>query len=87
MPGGVHFRLQLSVRPAYKMAMDLKTYLSDAGLTQAAFAARVNSTHATISRLIAGKFRPSLDLAAAIERETGGKVLAVSWAAPESRAA
>jgi DNA-binding XRE family transcriptional regulator len=59
--------------------MELKTYLDQTGLTQAAFAAKVGTTHATISRLIAGKFRPSLALATAIERETCGQVRAVSW--------
>lgn len=65
--------------------MDLKTYLASIDEKQADFAARVNTTPATVSRLCAGTLRPSLKLAHDIERETKGKVQAESWLAiPET---
>ena len=66
--------------------MNLQTYLETAGLTQAEFAARIGSTHATVSRLIAGKFLPSLTLATKIERASGDIVKATSWVPLEKAA-
>ena len=66
--------------------MNLQTYLETAGLTQAEFASRIGTTHATISRLIAGKFLPSLKLAVAIERASGDIVKANSWVPLEKAA-
>lgn len=64
----------------------LETYLSSNRIRQADFAARVGATQGTISRLVKRSALPSLELAARIERETGGAVLAVSWiAAPEQK--
>jgi len=61
--------------------MDLKSYLEARGVRQADFAERVGTTPATVSRLIAGIFRPALDLAHRIERETGGAVPTEAWLA------
>lgn len=57
----------------------LAEYLSKPGLNQKAFADKVSSTQATISRIANGKARPGIDLAVRIERETGGEVPVVSW--------
>jgi len=63
----------------------LQEYLTQNGMRQSAFAGRVGATQATISKLAAGAMRPSLELAVAIERETGGAILAASWIAmPEA---
>lgn len=65
--------------------MDLKAYLLSVDEKQGDFAARVNTTPATVSRLCAGTLRPSLKLAHDIERATKGKVQAESWLAiPEA---
>jgi transcriptional regulator with XRE-family HTH domain len=58
--------------------MNLDTYLRTANKTQEAFADEIGVRQATISRLKRGK-RPSLDLAARIERATGGAIPASSW--------
>lgn len=58
---------------------DLRTYLATNNIRQADFAAAVNSTQSTISKLMAGRVSPSGRLAVAIERETGGAVTAASW--------
>lgn len=65
--------------------MDLKAYLDEAGEKQTDFAARVDTTVATISRLVGGSLRPSLDLAHRIERATGGKVPTEHWERPKGQ--
>ena len=60
----------------------LAEYLIQNGLTQREFARRVGVTQGVVSRLASRKIKPHIDLAAAIERETGGLVPAVSWADP-----
>lgn len=67
--------------------MDLKAYLEETGEKQTTFAARVNTTVGTISRIVGGTLRPSLDLAHRIERATDGKVTTELWESAESRAA
>lgn len=57
---------------------NLTEYLKENGITQKDFAARLNVRQATVSRVSRGIAEPSLNLAAAIERETAGQVLAVS---------
>lgn len=59
--------------------MDLKTYLAETKEKQTDFAARVETTVATISRIVGGTLRPSLDLAHRIERATGGTVRTEQW--------
>lgn len=54
--------------------MRLAAYLKERGLKQRAFAKRCETTDATVSRIVAGKQRPSLALAGRIERETEGLV-------------
>ncbi|WP_422932361.1 helix-turn-helix domain-containing protein [Sphingobium cupriresistens] len=62
----------------------LKPYLDAQNQTQAEFAERVQTTPATISRLIGGTLRPGLDLALAIEEATGGQVPASTWRSSRS---
>ena len=57
----------------------LHSFLSDRGITQSDFAARLHVDQATVSRLVRGVARPSLDLAVRIERETEGLIPASSW--------
>lgn len=59
----------------------LYTYLAERRLRQVDFAERLGVGQATVSRLVSGVMRPSLELAVLIERETGGVVPAVSWVA------
>lgn len=56
----------------------LQAYLTSQGLRQADFAAAIGTTQAHISRLARGTAVPSLTLAVAIERATGGAVPAAS---------
>lgn len=62
----------------FRPMSDLGTYLKENRIRQADFAAAIGVTQATVSKLIAGG-RPSLPLAVAIERTTGGVVRAASW--------
>lgn len=57
----------------------LATYLKEHSLTQKRFAASVRVKQATISRVMGGQIRPSLELAVKIERVTAGAVPAASW--------
>lgn len=54
--------------------MRLADYLKEEGLTLKAFATRVPTTEATVSRIAARKLWPSLQMAARIEDASGGKV-------------
>lgn len=58
----------------------LKAYLERHSESQAAFAARINSTPATVSRLVAGTLKPSLDLAYRIQEATAGEIAMDYWA-------
>lgn len=62
----------------------LDAYLAENRIRQAEFAARVGTSQATISKLINRTVLPSLELAARIERETSGAVMAASWVPPEA---
>lgn len=57
----------------------LATYLYERRIRQADFANKLRIAQATVSRLVRGSTRPSLELAVQIERETGGAVPATSW--------
>lgn len=63
---------------------DLRAYLKSAGITQDAFAALIGASKGHVSELANGSKRPSLELAAAIERLTDGAVPAISWVAPKA---
>lgn len=61
----------------------LKAYLDRTGVKQFEFAAKVQTTAATVSRLCAGTLKPALDLAHRIERETDGEVPTETWIADD----
>lgn len=60
--------------------LSLRDYLSVNAIRQGCFARLVGVRQPTVSRLVSGKTRPSLDLALRIETETKGKVPASVWA-------
>ncbi len=62
--------------------LTLKAYLDQSGEKQVAFAERVSTTPATVSRLCAGSLKPALDLAHRIESATCGAVPTEVWIAP-----
>lgn len=61
----------------------LASYLEQARVSQADFAAALGVKQPTVSRLVNGVQRPSLDLAIAIERVTRGAVPFTSWASEQ----
>jgi DNA-binding transcriptional regulator YdaS (Cro superfamily) len=58
---------------------NLAQHLLDQKISQKAFAVRLRVDPSIVSRLVNNGMRPSLELAVAIERETGGVVTASSW--------
>ena len=72
---GSHFLLRTNVHVVHIMRMTLADYLSTMGETDAVFAARVGlKSHTTINRLKRGLIEASVEVALAIEAETGGAV-------------
>ena len=63
----------------------LQAYLSDTGTPQARFAEMIGISRAYMSELVAGTKTPSLSVASAIERATGGSIKASAWADKTSR--
>jgi transcriptional regulator with XRE-family HTH domain len=57
----------------------LHTYLAETGTTQSDLAGRVGVSKGYMSEIVGGQKRPGLDVAFAIERETGGMVPAACW--------
>lgn len=57
----------------------LREYLERTGMTQAAFAERVNLNQGTVSKLCRRSTGISLAVAARIERATDGEVPVASW--------
>ena len=57
----------------------LLAYIKAANITKAEMARRCGYDAGNFHRVVHGNSRPSLPMAAAIERETGGLVKAVSW--------
>lgn len=66
--------------------MTLLQYLKAKELTQAELAQRLGTNQGTISKLCGGR-RPSWEMAARIERETGGLVPVSVWAKSHEGAA
>lgn len=62
-----------------RFMQQLRTYLSANSETQKAFAKRVSVSPSHLSEIISGRKRPSLDIALAISRETGGEIPAEAW--------
>lgn len=63
----------------------LSQYLEARSINQRQFAAMVGVDPSIISRLVADKMRPSLELAAAIQEATSGEVPAVGWVLESAR--
>lgn len=59
--------------------MTLREYAKQNGITQAALADALGIKQAAVSLIMAGKNRPSLEVAVKIERITKGSVPAISW--------
>ena len=58
----------------------LQCWLEAAKISQAELARRVEYDRSNLHRILNGSLRPSLQLAARIERETGGVIPAAVWA-------
>lgn len=65
------------------MSTDLNRYLNDRGIKDAEFAILIERDRSMVSKLRRGLVRPTLDLAAAIERASNGEVSLRSWLAAE----
>lgn len=63
------------------MSITLATYMEREGIDDAAFATLIGKDRTTVSRLRRGLIRPSLELAADIEKVTGGCVPMGVWLA------
>jgi len=61
--------------------MNLKSYLAERRIKQRDFALTLGTTPATVSRLVSGKLRPSLEMAHQIEIATRGAVKTEAWLA------
>lgn len=59
--------------------LTLRDYIQSNRVRQKDLAARLGVTQATVSRLVTGAAKPSVELAAAIKRETGGAVGFEVW--------
>lgn len=66
------------------MSTALHRYLKDRGIDDADFAPKIDRDRSMVSKLRRGIVRPTLDLAAAIERATDGDVSIRSWLPDES---
>lgn len=65
--------------------MTLGEYLKSKKLTQEAFGELVGLDRHRVCHLVAGDYRPGLDLALRIEGKTEGKVTAASWVAKKRK--
>ena len=63
------------------MANPLASYMEREGVTDADLATRIGRDRSMVNKIRRGVLRPTLDLAASIERETGGNVPMQAWAA------
>ncbi|APR52012.1 helix-turn-helix domain-containing protein [Sphingomonas koreensis] len=61
------------------MSTTLDAFLDRHGIKDADFAPRIGRDRSMVSKLRRGVVRPTIDLAATIERETGGEVTMQSW--------
>jgi len=58
----------------------LSSWIVAAGITNAEMARRCEYDRSNFHRVLKGEVAPSLNLAARIERETGGAIPAAAWA-------
>jgi plasmid maintenance system antidote protein VapI len=61
------------------MSTPLESYMRDARITDAVMAAAIGKDRSLVTRLRNGSVRPTIDVAAAIERETRGAVPMQAW--------
>ncbi|WP_375194673.1 helix-turn-helix domain-containing protein [Sphingobium sp.] len=61
------------------MSTALQDYMDRKKVTDADLSAKIGRDRSIVSRIRRGKMLPSLEIAAAIERATGGKVPMKSW--------
>ena len=67
------------------MSNPLATYMEREGVSDADLSGRIGRDRSMVNKLRRGVLRPTLDVAAAIERETGGSVTMQTWSASEPR--
>jgi ribosome-binding protein aMBF1 (putative translation factor) len=65
----------------------LDAYLHEAGISDVDFAKRVGRDRSMINKIRRGSLKPTLEVAAAIERESGGVVTMQAWTDLPARAA
>ncbi len=69
------------------MKTPLANYMKSEGISDAEFALRIGRDRSLVNKLRRGIVRPTLDLAAVIETQTGGEIPMQAWAPAEARAA
>lgn len=62
-----------------KPATPLDAYLLGAKISDADFAAKIKRDRSMVNKIRRGKLTPTLDVAAAIEAETGGAIPMQAW--------
>jgi transcriptional regulator with XRE-family HTH domain len=63
------------------MSTPLSAYMKRERVTDAAFASAIGKDRSLVTKLRNGSVRPTIDVAAAIERETRGSVPMQAWVA------
>lgn len=66
--------------------MTLKAWLKEQGITQAQFAARIQISQGGLNDILNARKKPSLEVAARIERATEGAITAISFVEPAGEA-
>ncbi|WP_342657111.1 helix-turn-helix domain-containing protein [Sphingomonas sp. NY01] len=61
------------------MSTPLADYMQQERITDAAMASAIGKDRSLVNRLRNGSVRPTIEVAAAIERETGGQVPMQAW--------
>lgn len=69
------------------MITPLASYMNEHQIGDAEFARLIGKDRTLINRLRRGEVRPTLEVAAAIERETGGEVVMQAWIPSDTDAA
>jgi DNA-binding transcriptional regulator YdaS (Cro superfamily) len=69
------------------MSTPLANYMSEHEIGDAEFALRIGKDRTLVNRLRRGEVKPTLEVAAAIERETDGKVVMQAWIPGDADAA
>ncbi len=69
------------------MSTELDIYLREREVSESDFGDLIGRDRSMVNKLRRGRLRPTLDLAASIERVTGGAVPIKSWVATEQAAA